>query len=121
MFACIFTTTRKLESTAPPPSKTFFLEDSGPVRVVIQITSEPGGWLTDFSVLVIKKRISRLERLKKGFGRNKKCIFVKHVQNWERRKCVWTAQARADRRSCGVMETTAPQPRLESRRRAKPM
>jgi len=43
MFVCIFTATRKLGSTAPQPSKTFFLEDSGPVRVVGLVTVSLGG------------------------------------------------------------------------------
>ena len=59
MFVRIFTATRKLGSTAPQPSKTFFLQDSGPVRVVSLVTVSLGGrgrgWLTDVSVLVIKK------------------------------------------------------------------
>ena len=63
MFVRIFTATRKLGSTAPQPSKTFFLQDSGPVRVVSLVTvslggrgrGDRGGWLTDVSVLVIKK------------------------------------------------------------------
>ena len=64
---------------------------------------------------------TRRGRLKKGLGRSKKTIFAKKGENWERRKRVWSAQARADRRSCGVMEITGKQPGIESRRRAKPM
>ena len=48
MFVRIFTATRKLGSTAPQPSKTFFLQDSGPVRVVSLVTVSLGwlvGWL----------------------------------------------------------------------------
>ena len=57
---------------------------------------------------------------KKGSGAVKKYIFAKKVQiNW--RKRVWTAQARADRRSCGVLRITAKQLRLTSSRMAKPM
>ena len=43
MFVRIFTATRKLGSTAPQPSKTFFLQDSGPVRVVSLVTVSLGG------------------------------------------------------------------------------
>ena len=43
MFVCIFTATSKLGSTAPQPNKTFFLEDSGLVRVVSLVTVSLGG------------------------------------------------------------------------------
>jgi len=65
---------------------------------------------------------ARLGRLKKGLGRSKNKFFVaKSVQNWERQKQVWTAQARADRCSCGVMRTSANQPGITSRRTGKPI
>ena len=61
----------------------------------------------------------KLGRLKKGFGYNEKCLFAKKVQNWETRKRVWTAQARADRLAGRGMETAPPQPANTSGRRAK--
>ena len=64
---------------------------------------------------------ARFGRLQKGLGRSKKLHLRETGQYWERRKRVWTAQARADRRSCGVLGTTARQPRFASSRRAKPL
>ena len=61
MFVRVFTPTRNLGSTAPQPSKTLSLQDSGLVRVVSLVTVSLGGegggrgWLTDVSMLVIKK------------------------------------------------------------------
>ena len=72
-------------------------------------------------VFLGKFRDTRLGRLKKGSGAMKNRFFANSVQTWERQKRVWTAQARADRCSCGVMETSGPQPGITSRRRAKPM
>ena len=71
-------------------------------------------------VFVGKFGDARRGRLKKDSDAVKKHIFTKQGENWERRKRVWIAQARADRRSCGVMQPTGTQPEIVSSRRAKP-
>ncbi len=48
-------------------------------------------------------------RSKTGPWRNKASVLVKTVsfKDWDIRKCVWTAQAREDHLSVGVVETAA--------------